>query len=111
MAYDKKAYKARWYKENGDRVRQRVRDHMLFKRYGITRKQYNEMSISQLHKCAICFIDVSLLKRGLMVDHDHTTSKVRALLCDDCNNGLGRFKDNIKNMRKAIRYLQKHENK
>jgi hypothetical protein len=29
----------------------------------------------------------------LAVDHCHTTDAIRGLLCSDCNNGLGRFRD------------------
>ncbi len=41
-------------------------------------------------------------------DHDHHTGKAREWLCDSCNTGLGRFKDNIELLQQAIRYLEKH---
>lgn len=46
--------------------------------------------------------------RRLAVDHCHATGKVRALLCAACNNGIGRFEENIENIRRAIAYLEKH---
>ena len=44
----------------------------------------------------------------LHVDHDHVSGAVRGLLCYNCNNGLGRFKDDIQTLQKAINYLKKH---
>ena len=41
----------------------------------------------------------------LSIDHCHIKNKVRGLLCDACNNLLGRCKDNIDTLRKAINYL------
>ncbi len=55
----------------------------------------------QKHKCAICGDD-----KKLCIDHDHGTGKVRGLLCTDCNLSLGRFKDNIDILSKAITYLR-----
>jgi hypothetical protein len=40
------------------------------------------------------------------MDHDHATGEFRGWLCNDCNNGLGKFKDDVKMLRKAIEYLQ-----
>jgi hypothetical protein len=44
--------------------------------------------------------------RFLVVDHDHQTSQVRALLCWNCNCGLGHFRENAEIMRAAIRYVE-----
>jgi hypothetical protein len=40
------------------------------------------------------------------VDHDHKTNKVRGLLCNACNKGLGHFHDNVELLQKAINYLK-----
>ena len=57
-------------------------------------------------KCAICGRHESELKRGLMIDHCHTTKKVRGLLCDHCNKVLGLAKDSIVNLTNAALYLE-----
>ena len=40
-----------------------------------------------------------------VIDHCHSTGKFRALLCGDCNKGLGFFKDDIHRLENAITYL------
>jgi len=45
---------------------------------------------------------------NLVRDHDHTTGKARAWICDSCNTGLGRFKDDIKFLERVIEYLKKY---
>lgn len=51
--------------------------------------------------CAIC--KNKLTKENL--DHCHVTGLVRAVLCSNCNNGLGHFKDSPYLLREAIRYV------
>lgn len=49
--------------------------------------------------------------RRLAIDHDHMTGKVRGILCSDCNTGLGKYRDNIQLLGKAIEYLKQHQDK
>ena len=45
---------------------------------------------------------------NLVKDHDHVTGKGREWICDSCNTGLGRFKDDTKLLQKAMDYLKKY---
>lgn len=74
-------------------------------RYGLNMRQYKTLLELQDNRCAICRQEEQ--KRShLSVDHDHATGKVRGLLCDDCNNMLGRAKDNPDVLRQAALYLE-----
>jgi hypothetical protein len=85
----------------------------MLKNYGITLKEYDEMFAKQNGLCFICgnpekvICKSGKLKR-LAIDHNHRTGKIRKLLCDDCNVGLGKFRDNIIVMERAIQYLKDH---
>lgn len=46
---------------------------------------------------------------NLVRDHNHETGEGREWICDSCNTGLGRFKDNPKFLEKVIEYLRKYE--
>lgn len=91
----------------------RVRNSNL-KKYGLTQAAYENMLEQQGYKCKICAVHfkdapgVGASTKGVLcVDHDHTTNKVRGLLCSRCNTGLGLFSDNISNLKNAILYLKK----
>lgn len=80
----------------------------LSQKYGITVDQYNSMLSSQNGGCAICGSKQGDRSgRRLCVDHDHTTGKVRALLCMGCNAGIGNLGDNANRLRLAASYLDK----
>lgn len=99
-----KSYRKRYYRENKDRAA----DYGMLKRYGITLTQYIEMYEAQGGKCSICR-EADPTGRRLAVDHCHTTGQNRALLCLNCNQGLGKFKDNPELLMAAAQYLSKHE--
>jgi hypothetical protein len=64
----------------------------LKNKYGITLQQYQEMIERQNYKCLSCDIDLKQLQtKDVCVDHDHLTGKVRGILCQACNNSLGRL--------------------
>jgi hypothetical protein len=91
------------------------RNSRLKNLFGITYLEYQKILKKQNNVCAICGNTESLKDvwsngiRSLAVDHCHETNKVRGLLCGNCNTALGKFKDNIKLMKKAIKYLEKHK--
>lgn len=113
-------YQRDWYKDNREAVQKQhqeyyqnnkdaFRKNERKRRYGLTDEQYQEMYAKQEGKCAICRCEDMGGKNGLHVDHDHEAGKVRALLCAQCNQGLGKFRDSVPTLQRAIAYLQEHE--
>ena len=83
--------------------------HTLKRRYGITIDDYDAMLLAQSGGCAICGRKSSSRGR-LHVDHSHEFGYVRGLLCDSCNSGIGRFKDNSELLNRAAEYLMVRRN-
>lgn len=60
----------------------------------------------EIWECPICKKrTIPGLTSKIVLDHDHITGKPRAWICDSCNTGLGRFKDDIGIIENAIKYL------
>ena len=58
-------------------------------------------------ECPICGKrTIAGVTSKVVLDHDHRTGKVRGWICDSCNTGIGRFKDDTKLMKRAIRYVE-----
>lgn len=75
-------------------------------KYGITLEDYDCMLEDQVGCCSICGTDEPGGGKGRFnVDHNHSTGKVRGLLCSSCNTGLGRFKDSPALLEAAKEYL------
>lgn len=68
------------------------RRHRLKRLYDLTVAEYDQMLEAQDGVCAICEKTCWTGMR-LSVDHNHQTKKVRGLLCNSCNRGLGAFDD------------------
>lgn len=90
--------------ERDSNYRMKQRDWNLG-RYGITIKDYDLMLEVQKNSCAICCKKQEDTSKKLFVDHDHTSGKIRGLLCHHCNILLGNAKDDPQILWAAIRYL------
>ena len=77
------------------------------RQYGLTLDQYHALLERQGEHCAICSTALIPLGRDTHIDHDHCTTRVRGLLCGQCNPGLGRFKDDPATLRRAAEYLER----
>lgn len=76
--------------------------------YGLTRIEFDRILASQNGVCGICEGEKTGPGRTFRVDHDHATGKIRGLLCQHCNVGLGGARDNPEILRKMIDYLERH---
>lgn len=77
---------------------------------GITIAQFDEMLTQQNNRCSICskeFVDMGGIGQVPVIDHCHTTGKVRGLLCHQCNVGVGYLKDSPDVLRKAAAYVER----
>lgn len=77
------------------------------KKFGISQAAFDALLLAQSGRCAICRSDKAGGRGGFAVDHCHITGRVRGLLCTNCNNGLGRFKDDPDRLIAAADYLRK----
>jgi hypothetical protein len=82
-------------------------------KFGITAEEYDALLVKQEYKCAICQLSETATRRGelkqLAVDHCHDTGRIRGLLCQRCNVGLGQFQDDAELLRAAISYMEGRE--
>ena len=108
---DKQA-RLKYQQENKERFQEVNRKKLLKNRYGISLEEYNTMLEQQNYSCKICNSKQSSSPHGssnFAVDHCHGTGKVRGLLCNHCNRGLGLFKDNAELLKTALNYLEKFD--
>ena len=115
--YDKQYYKTHregtieHQKQYNKTHREEIKQYGLKKRYNISIEEFNQMLVNQNHKCKICGVDeLNAGKKGLSVDHDHKSGKVRGLLCSNCNTAVGLLKENINILKSAIKYLDPQRN-
>lgn len=102
-----------YYLANKEKVKITSRKSHLRNTYGLTPEEYLELMVSQQNRCAICRqYEHRVTKTGdikpLSVDHCHSTGKVRALLCNDCNALLGFASEDIERLENAIIYIKLH---
>lgn len=106
---NKEKMKLYWRQRGKKRAAENKRTRLV-KRYNLTTEQFNKMLDDQNHQCWICKKHETLFKKGLMIDHNHTTNKVRKLLCPNCNAAIGHFFEDVSVMERAIIYIKETAN-
>jgi len=71
-------------------------------KYNISKTDFNNLLKKQDNKCALCLND---FKDTPSIDHCHESGKVRGLLCNNCNRGLGMLQDSPIILKRALKYL------
>lgn len=104
---DKDKEYARWYREAYPKSKEDKKYESIKYLYGLSKKEYDLLYISQSGKCLICGISESESYKPLGIDHNHRTGKIRGLLCNRCNTVLGMVDDNIDILVKSIEYLRR----
>lgn len=83
-----------------------------YQRYHLTEEEYKDLVQKNNGICWICNKE-----KATCIDHDHSCCPkksqscgkcVRGYLCINCNNAIGRLKDDITILESAIQYLQGH---
>lgn len=75
---------------SGDTVKIQARIRHLYRAYGLSLEQFDELFYRQAGRCGCCGDDLRP-GRAMHLDHDHSSGMVRAILCHACNVGLGYF--------------------
>lgn len=94
-------------------VKEDDKKHKLFKKYGLRNSEYFELFWKQSGTCAICREKEIVINTNtkepvaLSVDHCHNTGKIRGLLCQRCNIGIGNLKHDPQLLRIAALYCEK----
>lgn len=104
-----------WYAKNPGKAKANAskyyasggwRERWYKKQYGLSVLDVDNMTALQSHRCAICETTSPGGKgKRFYVDHNHSTGKVRGMLCNKCNTAIGLLGDNPSTIIKASCYL------
>ena len=97
-----RAYYNELSKQNRNKDWKRWYIRYLLRTFDVTEQEANKLA--KINKCAICGKG-KLKGPQRHTDHCHKTNKVRGILCEHCNRGIGMFNDNPKSLIKAAEYL------
>jgi hypothetical protein len=78
-------------------------DAYFYRAYKLTKLELRALREAQHDRCAICGAPAPQ-----HLDHDHYSGRVRRLLCQRCNHGLGLFRDDPYLLRMAALYVDTH---
>jgi hypothetical protein len=86
-------------------------DRFRIRRYGWNQTTLEKELARQNHSCYGCLKQIN--SKSARIDHCHTVqpTKVRGILCNNCNSGLGFLEENPATMRRLTAYLDHDRSK
>ena len=105
-------YNQTWRENNPDKVKgyaanyrknnpEKVRDHSIRKSWGFGADRYDSLIAEFGGKCECCGTT-----EDLRLDHCHETGRIRGVLCNTHNLGLGKIGDTIEDVRALLHYME-----
>ena len=102
-------YRARIKAENPEKLKLSDKNSKLKRAYNLTVLELIAMKESQKYLCSVCGVhEEHAGNNGLVVDHCHSSNKVRELLCSNCNSALGLLGENTNRLQNMISYINKY---
>jgi hypothetical protein len=97
------SYFKQWRTSNLEQVRKKDRMLHYIRTYNLSVDVAEALVENRTGICEICKNEDLLV-----VDHNHTTGKVRGFICSFCNSCLGYAKENKETLKNLIEYLNKN---
>ncbi len=99
-------HRRKWEQDNPEKQKIILRKRKIRSLGLVENEEYILHLLEVQQTCSICDCN-SPSSQELSIDHCHETGRFRGLLCQNCNHGLGHFKDNVEYLKRAISYLCK----
>jgi len=102
-----KSNNRKYYENNRQKIITRSKARRYRVDFGITIEDFEKKLSLQQNKCLGCGKEFTE-KGDACLDHNHTSGKIRGILCRNCNLAVGGAKDNIEILKKVINYIIKY---
>ncbi len=89
-------------------IKEQKKYYQIKRLYGLTKEDYLNKLDAQNNQCVICNT-ILLNDKNTHIDHNHTTGKIRDILCSNCNHILGIIENNSHYIQNLLRYIDKHK--
>lgn len=94
-----------YYDKNKEHLVSKRKEYYFRTTYSLTIEELEQMKAEQANKCLCCEEE-----KPLVVDHCHSTGRIRGLLCSTCNQAIGSAYENTNTLRNMITYLERQTN-
>lgn len=108
----RKAMRKKHYYANREKICAYVKSKRSKYVYGLEPEDIHNIWMKQNKCCAVCGKPIdSKISNRVVIDHDHTTRKVRGILHQRCNHMVGRVETEPELVGMAMRYLMENSNR